>query len=260
MNAEKMLNHRKACGRILWLLASLFVVAGGVSAQQQDVADRLQGRLPADLEATVLERIQQAGERGLPTEPLADLALQGVVKGRDGPEVLTALERLTADLGEARSALATSGPAPNTQEIEAAGMAMRMGVDAEAVSGLARSRPEGRSLAVPLLVLGGLAQRGLPSDEALSRVIDRLSARVDDAGLMSEISGPPGRGNGPPATLPAGPMGPGGEPGPPGAGPLGGPGMPTPVGPAGGGRPHGPPDDRPGGGGPPTDPGPPGGP
>ncbi|MDZ7778488.1 MAG: hypothetical protein U5R14_00940 [Gemmatimonadota bacterium] len=260
MSTEHKRHRRRTCTRIVGLAATLFVAAGGVGAQQRDAADRLGGRLPGDLESTVLERIRLADENGLPTTSLVDLALQGVIKGRDGAEVLEALDGLVADLGRARGALADAGAAPSADEVEAAGMAMRMGLDAEAVAGLARSRPEGRSLSVPLLVLGGLAQRGMPSDQALARVVDRLAARVDDAGLMSEISGRPAGAGGPPRTSPAGPLGPGGEPGPPGAGGPGGPGIPTPVGPAGGGRPDDPPDGRPGGGGPPTDPGPPGGP
>jgi hypothetical protein len=115
-----------------------------------------------------------------------------VAKGRSGADVLQALDAMLADLGMAREALSDAGSAPSSDEVEAAGMAMRMGVDAAAVSGLARSRPEGRSLAVPLLVLGGLSQRGLPSDEALSRVIDRLGTRMGDADLLAELAGPAG--------------------------------------------------------------------
>jgi hypothetical protein len=61
---------------------------------------------------------------------------------------------------------------------------MRMGVDGATVSELARSGPSGRGLAVPLLVIGALAERGLPSDDALAAVRDRLAARADDAELL----------------------------------------------------------------------------
>ncbi|MEX2465321.1 MAG: hypothetical protein WD995_00330 [Gemmatimonadota bacterium] len=245
-----------------WLLAAVLVLAmPGGSAAQEDPAARLAGRLPADIEATVLDRIQRAQQMQLPSGPLTDLVLQGVAKGRSGSEVLAALDGLTVGLGIARDALARSGAAPSVEEVEAAGMAMRMGVDAESVAGLARSRPEGRSLSVPLLVLGGLTQRGLPSDQALSQVVERLAARMDDAGLLADLSGPagaPGLERGPPIEPPAGPFGPGGQ-GAPGVGNPGA-GPPFPVGPSGGGRPSGTPaDGRPGAGGPPPTPPGPGG-
>ena len=38
-------------------------------------------------------------------------------------------------------------------------------------------------MAVPLFVIGGLVERGLPADEALARVRERLLARVPDTEL-----------------------------------------------------------------------------
>lgn len=243
--------------RVPWVLAGLLVGATAAAAQQNPTA-RLEGRLPADIESHVLERVERANTLRLPTRPIADLALQGVAKGRNGPDVLEALDAMLADLGTAREALSDAGHAPSVDEVEAAGMAMRMGVDADAISGLARSRPEGRSLAVPLLVLGGLSQRGLPSDAALSRVIDRLGMRMGDGDLLNDLAGPtgaPGLQLGPPIEPPAGPFGPEGHGAPGVRGPGGGP--PFTVGPSGGGRPPiTPPDGRPGGGGTPSPPGP----
>ncbi len=221
-----------------------------LAAQAGDQAARLAGRLPADVEAVVLERIATAEGRALPARPLADLALQGVAKGRSAEEVVRALDLQLGMLERAREALTGAGGTSTPAEIEAAGLAMRMGADAEAVSALARSRPAGRALEVPLLVLGGLAQRGLPADQALGTVLDRLAARADDAGFLADL--PPAAGGGPrgapPFDPPAGPFSSGG------AGPAGPPsGIPVPVGPAGGARP-GRPDlgDRPGGGPPPA--------
>ncbi|HLA13963.1 MAG TPA: hypothetical protein VJZ25_02980, partial [Gemmatimonadaceae bacterium] len=39
------------------------------------------------------------------------------------------------------------------------------------------------ALAVPLFVIGSLADRGLPVDEALERVLDRVEANASDADL-----------------------------------------------------------------------------
>lgn len=231
-------------------VAILATIGAPVAAQVGDQAARLTGRLPADVEVVVLERISAAEERALPSRPLADLALQGVAKGRSAEDVLRALDQQLGMLERAREALTGGGGGSTSAEIEAAGLAMRMGADADAVSALARSRPTGRDLEVPLLVLGGLAQRGLPADQALGRVLERLAARTDDAGFLADLPAAAGGGplGGPPFDPPAGPFSSGG------AGPAGPPsGIPVPVGPAGGGRP-GRPDlgDRPGGGPPPS--------
>ena len=68
-------------------------------------------------------------------------------------------------------------------EVEAGDDALRKGVDGAQVSALAKSAPSGRSLAVPLYVIGSLMDRGLPSDDALARVQERLQARATDAEL-----------------------------------------------------------------------------
>jgi hypothetical protein len=76
------------------------------------------------------------------------------------------------------------GRKPDIDEVEAAADVSRKGVDGSAVSELAKSAPSGRSLAVPLFVIGSLVDRGLPSDAALQRVLDRLKAHASDADLQ----------------------------------------------------------------------------
>jgi hypothetical protein len=168
-------------GRIALLAVAL--LPASLAAQQDPVA-RLAEVLPPEVAAQVIERVESARSLGLPTQAMANLALEGVAKGRTAAEVLAAVELLVGDMGRAQAALQAAGHVPASGEVEAATAAMRMGVDGSAVSELARSGPSGRSLAVPLLVLGGLAERGLPSDEALAAVRDRLAARADDAALL----------------------------------------------------------------------------
>lgn len=231
----------RRCGLVL---LGLLLATSPATAQQVDPATRLAGRLPTDVEIAVLERIETARARSLPEGSLADLALQGVAKGRSAEEVLAALDQHLGALTTAREALGGPDAAVPASEVEAASLALRMGVDAGAVRELARSRPDGRSLEIPLLVLGGLSQRGLPSDQALGRILDRLAARADDAAFLQAL--PAGIG-GPPLETPARPQGIGG-----GAAGLSGPPpvLPAPVGPAGSRRPDAPP-----GGGPPNVPG-----
>ena len=236
-------------GWIGMLTAALLPAA---ASAQVDPIDRLAEVLPPGVAAQVLERVAEAQARELPTQAMANLALEGVVKGRSAAEVLAAVEQLVADMGRAQAALQAAGHPAAEGELEAATAALRMGADGAAVSELARSGPSGRSLTVPLLVLGGLAERGLPSDEALAAVRDRLQARADDAALLGSF---PGVGRG---------LGRGLRPDQVGtalAGGLAGPQVPVagvnvPVGPPSG-RGRGRPEGR--GGGPPDNPGPPGG-
>lgn len=178
-------------------LLALAVLPASVRAQQNP-ADRLAEVLPADVVGQVLDVIAAAQASGLPGGAVANLALEGVAKGRSSDEVLAAVSLLVSDMGRAQDALLAAGHAPEGGEIEAATAAIRMGVDGQSISELARTGPSGRSLAVPLLVMGGLAERGLPSDQALAAVRDRLAARADDAALIGDFPGM-GRGLGPDA-------------------------------------------------------------
>jgi hypothetical protein len=223
------------------LVAAVALIPMSVAGQQDPIL-RLSEVLPPDVADQVISRVESARAMGLPTQAVANLALEGVAKGRGAAEVLAAVELLVADLGRGREALLSSGRTPGAGEVEAAATAMRMGVDGGDVAALARSGPAGRSLAVPLLVLGALAQRGLPSDQALEAVRERLAARAPDAELLSTFGAPGPRG---------GPgLGRGLAPDAPGADLAGGrAGLGVPVGPPdGAGRP---PVGRGRGGGPP---------
>lgn len=98
------------------------------------------------------------------------------------------LDGLEAEIAEGDAALrrrieAGRGRPAGGDEIDAGAEAMRQGVDGAAVSALAKTAPSGRSLAVPLFVVGSLVERGLPADQALARVQERLVARASDGDL-----------------------------------------------------------------------------
>ena len=180
--------------RYVYVVAASLVFPLFVGGQQNPV-DRLTEVLPREVAEQVMERVERARAMELPTQAVANLALEGMAKGRSAGEVLAAVDVLVADLGRAREALQSTGRVAGVGEIEAAAAALRMGVDGADVANLSRSGPPGRSLTVPLLVMGGLAQRGLPSDQALEAVRERLAARAPDAELLSTFGGP-GRGLG----------------------------------------------------------------
>jgi hypothetical protein len=77
------------------------------------------------------------------------------------------------------------GHTPSGDEIAAGAEALREGVDGRTISQLAQSAPSGRSLTVPLYVIGSLVDLGLPSSDALTRVQSRLKSHASDTDLES---------------------------------------------------------------------------
>lgn len=232
--------HMKQGVRPMLVVLGLLASAGAVLAQVpvSDASARLREVLPADVAERVIARIAEARGRELPAQALENRALKFAARGVAPADLERAVTDHAARLDGSRSALVagrgSARPAPD--EVEAGAEALRMGVDGEAVRALARSAPSGRSLTVPLYVLGSLVERGLPSDQALARVRERLMQRASDTDLerlpagVGRARGPdvgpgsagPGRpaGAGPPAPLPGNGgarANPGGTP-PPGGG------------------------------------------
>jgi hypothetical protein len=171
---------------IALLLLATVLVAGKSEGQvpARDAAARLREVLPADVAQRVLGRIAEARARQLPAAALENRALKFAAKGVDPKDIERSVNEQAARMESARSALASGrGSTPAGDEIEAGAEAMRKGVDGASVALLAKSAPSGRSLAVPLFVVGSLTDRGLPSDQALQRVLARLQARASDADL-----------------------------------------------------------------------------
>ena len=172
---------------------ALLLLAVGLSAQSslaqvptRDPSARLREVLPADVAQRVLARIAQARSRQLPAEALENRALKFAAKGVDPISIERSVNEQAARMEVARGALATArASAPAGDEIDAGAEAIRKGVDGSSISFLAKSAPSGRSLAVPLFVIGSLTDRGLSSEDALQRVLARLKARASDSDLES---------------------------------------------------------------------------
>ncbi|HET7458431.1 MAG TPA: hypothetical protein VFJ74_12345 [Gemmatimonadaceae bacterium] len=154
-------------------------------ATAPDPTARLRQVLPAAVADRVLARIAAARAHDLPAVALEQRALKFAARGVAPDDIERSVGEQADRMDVAKQALesARGGAHAPGDEIEAGAEAIRQGVDGAAVSALARSAPSGRSLAVPLYVIGSLTARGLPSDEALARVRDRLAARASDAEL-----------------------------------------------------------------------------
>lgn len=196
----------------------------GAPGQAYDPSARLREVLPADVAERVLARISAARSRGLPAQALERTALKGAARSVPPAEIERAVAAQEQRLDKSKVSLSgVQGREASGDEIEAGAEALRQGVDGKSVSALAKSAPSGRSLAVPLHVLGSLVARGLPSDQALAAVVERLNARADDTQLAQlpeqvgshstgkpDVTGPelagtkrPPTAGGPPAGVPA---------------------------------------------------------
>ena len=165
------------------LAAATALSASALAAQTpaKDPSARLKEVLPADVADRVHAPIAKARARELPAAALEHRALKFAAKGVAPKDI----ERSVADqadrMEKAKVALdSRRGTKPSGDEIDAGAEAMRKGVDGADISAMAKSAPSGRSLVVPLDVIGSLIDRGLPSAEALKRVQERLLARATD--------------------------------------------------------------------------------
>src|SRR5216110_2128514 len=168
------------------IVTVLFAPALSSQVPAKDPSARLREVLPADVAERVLARIADARAHQLPADALENRALKFAAKGVDPRNIERSINEQALRMESAKSALEKGrGAGAAGDEIEAGAEAMRKGVDGEEVSLLARNAPHNSSLAVPLFVIGSLADRGLPADQALQRVLSRLQARVSDADLES---------------------------------------------------------------------------
>lgn len=165
------------------ITVSVLIIVPTSLVAQTDPIEHLKSVLPPDVAAKVIPIVQNAMDQGLPGNAVANVALQGVAMGRSGAQVRAAAEAMVATLRAAHDALTAGGRTPTSEETQAGAIAMKEGVDGSTVSALASSAPSGRSLAVPLAVLGALVNRGIPADNALQAVQRRLQAHSSDQQL-----------------------------------------------------------------------------
>jgi hypothetical protein len=169
------------------LLLALPMTVAQAQVPAADPSARLREVLPPEVAERVLATIAEARSVNLPPQALSALenrALKFASRGIPAASVERAVREHATRMREARAAIQSGRErAADGDEIDAGAEAMRLGVDGAAVSALAKAAPSGRSLAVPLFVIGSLVERGLPSDQALAQVQERLVARASDRDL-----------------------------------------------------------------------------
>ena len=165
--------------------AALVVAAAPPEARAQDAdAARLEDVLPAEHAARVRQMAMEARDAGVPPGLVIRKAVEGAAKGYPPERIVAALEGYSARLREATGLV---GRDQRPEAVAAAAEALRRGVPANAIRGVAEHNRDGRSMAVPLIVLSDLTEAGVPADNALEMVnsaIDR-GARGDQMLAMS---------------------------------------------------------------------------
>jgi len=154
------------------LLAVGCLFCGGLAAQ--DIDSRLVARLSLELAAAVQAQVNAGTDAGLPAEPLIQKALEGSVKG--APDVV--IERAVRDLRERMQTAQGALDGGSEAELVAAAGALFQGVSESRLRELRTTAP-GRPLAVPLVVLSDLIERGVALDLASRTVIDLSQAGID---------------------------------------------------------------------------------
>ena len=162
------------------LLGSATIVA---QTPASDPSVRLRQVLPPAVASRVLAVIEKARSHDLPAEALENRALKFAAHGVNPDSIEKSVVDQESRMEKVRDTLRSARGHAAGDEIDAGAEAMRKGVDGAKVSALARSAPSGRSLAVPLYVIGSLVDRGLPSQDALERVEQRLKALASDHDL-----------------------------------------------------------------------------
>ncbi len=155
------------------MILAVLLIAAQVAAQ-----DPRLDRLDPDTRTQVTVVVDSARRMGLPAEPLIQRALEGATKGAPGPRIVTAVRRLSADLGTAHAAL---GDGASVAELEAGVAALRAGATPQVLAKLHSVRRP--PLTMALSVLADLVASGVPADSAAVAVL-ALAPKARDADLV----------------------------------------------------------------------------
>jgi hypothetical protein len=163
------------------LVAVVPVAGAQVPARDASPLTRLARTLDAETYRAVIQVVDAARARALPTDPLVDRALEGAMKRAPGARIRAAVSALAQRLEVARNALA---PSPTEADIAAGAGALGVGVPRETLRTIRSVQPD-RPVAVPLGVLTELVARSVPVDQAATLVVQLLRRGVTPTQLVA---------------------------------------------------------------------------
>jgi hypothetical protein len=169
------------------MLALVALPLALLAVQQQDIAARLEGRVPADIAALVTELGTAAAARGLPIDPLIQKAIEGSAKAVPADRVALAVRLVAAQLDTAAGALrsASSVLGADTVAIAAGAFAVSAGLSGGDIVQLARGGVPPADAIIGLRVAGTLVAMGVPAADAVNVVSATLQAGRPGGELLS---------------------------------------------------------------------------
>jgi hypothetical protein len=151
----------------------------------QDVAARLQSRVPASVIRAVQQIAADAKARGLPSEPLIQKALEGGAKGVPAERVIEAIRVLVARLETARAALRDAGITnPSAEALEGGAYALNVGLTAQQVRDLGRMSRAPYEPTLTLRVAATLTVLGVPAPKGVQLIRHMIQAGRAPAELL----------------------------------------------------------------------------
>jgi len=160
------------------------VLPHGLGAQ--DVAARLDGRVPPEAQRAVRGIAADAAARGLPVEPLVQKAIEGGAKGVPADRVIAAVRALAGRLGEAMAAMHEAGvAAPSGDVVEGGADALNAGLSGGQVRELMRMSHPPYDPALTLRVAATLAALGVPAKQTVQLLAGMISAGRSLGDLLS---------------------------------------------------------------------------
>jgi hypothetical protein len=166
---------------ILHLLALPLSLLG---MQQRSIAERLDGRVPADVASLVQQLGTAAAARGLPVDPLIQKAIEGSAKGVPAERVTAAVRQVVMQLDTAAAALREGGVTMDTLVVAAGAFAINAGLSGHDLTALARIGTATPALTVGLRVAGTLAAMGVPPAENIGLISVTLRSGQPAADLL----------------------------------------------------------------------------
>lgn len=158
----------------VWVTVAGVLAPGPLHGQTRDLA----ARLDPELLRAVQPILESAREDSLPLAALESKVLEGAAKGVPIEQIRAAALRLASELRYARGVLRAGLPevALAEGEITATALAIRQGVPPEELLGLWQAGGEHGSLEIPLVVVGELVRRGIPSDASVRLMIHAIES------------------------------------------------------------------------------------
>ncbi|HLB38188.1 MAG TPA: hypothetical protein VJL31_16570 [Gemmatimonadales bacterium] len=148
------------------------LIATSLGMQQADLRQRLVDRGAApEFAQQVVQVVAAARTSGLPVEPLADKAFEGLAKGYPAERILPVVQLLADRLRAGRTAALSAGlTQPSGRVVAAAAEALGRGMERNEVVQLLQAAPGPDAASVGLTVAASLVAQGIASRDATHAV------------------------------------------------------------------------------------------